>query len=52
MIEGPQDVLGKFQLCRELGFDGMELVSPLDFSAGEVRRASEKTGMPVHGWST
>jgi hexulose-6-phosphate isomerase len=49
MIQGPQDALGKFQLCRDLGYDGMELVSPADVSAADVRRASEATGLPVHG---
>ena len=49
MIEGPETVLGKFRLCKELGYDGMELISPADFSAAEVRGASEATGMPVHG---
>ncbi|MCA9260487.1 MAG: sugar phosphate isomerase/epimerase [Planctomycetales bacterium] len=49
MIEGPSDVLGKFQLCQELGFDGMELISPFDVAAAEIRRASDATQMPVHG---
>jgi L-ribulose-5-phosphate 3-epimerase len=48
MIAGGGSVLDKFQLQKELGYDGMELVSPWDGDADEVRRASEKTGMPVH----
>ena len=46
-IEG--SVLNKFQLQQELGYDGMELVSPSDLDPQEVRAASGKTGMPVHG---
>ena len=48
MIAGGGSVLEKFQLQKELGYDGMELVSPWDGDAEEVRLASEKTGMPVH----
>lgn len=48
MIAGGGSVLEKFQLQKELGYDGMELVSPWRGDAEEVRRASEKTGMLVH----
>jgi L-ribulose-5-phosphate 3-epimerase len=48
MIAGGGSVLDKFKLQKELGYDGMELVSPWDGDADEVRRASETTGMPVH----
>lgn len=49
MIQSGGSVLDKFELCRELGYDGMELVSPGGPTAKEVRAASESTGMPVHG---
>jgi len=49
MIQTGGTVLGKFQLCKELGYDGMELISPTKVSAKEIRAASETTGMPVHG---
>jgi hexulose-6-phosphate isomerase len=49
MIGGATTVAEKFALCRDLGYDGMELVSPADFTAAEVRAASEATGLPVHG---
>ena len=49
MIADGRTVAEKFQICKELGFDGMELVSPADFSAEEVREASQATGLPVHG---
>lgn len=49
MIETDGSVLEKFQLCKEVGFDGMELISPSDLQSDEVVRASLETGMPVHG---
>ncbi len=49
MIEGAPTVLDHFKICKELGYDGMELISPADFSAEEVRKASDATGLPVHG---
>jgi hexulose-6-phosphate isomerase len=49
MIGEGATVADKFALCRDLGYDGMELVSPADFTAVEVRTASEATGLPVHG---
>ena len=49
MIDFEGSVLDKFRLCQELGYDGMELVSPIDVSAKEIRQASEATAMPVHG---
>ena len=49
MIEGAPTVLDHFKICKDLGYDGMELISPADFSAREVRQASDATGMPVHG---
>ena len=49
MIQGQETVLDRFQVCRELGYDGMELDSPVSIAAREIRAASEATGMPVHG---
>lgn len=50
MIEISGSVLEKFQLCRDLGFSGMELISPFDgFTADEVVAARQATDMPVHG---
>jgi hexulose-6-phosphate isomerase len=46
-IEG--SVLDKFRVQKELGYDGMELIGPSLLPADEVRRASDDTGMPVHG---
>ncbi len=49
MIRGTTSVLERFQICKDLGYDGMELISPADFSADEVQKAKAATGMPVHG---
>ncbi len=49
MIGEGESVLDKFQLCRDLGYDGMELISPSNLKSNEVLEASQKTGMPVHG---
>ena len=49
MIGEGGSVLEKFQLQRELGYDGMELVSPTDLKVDELLAASRETGMPIHG---
>lgn len=49
MIQADGPALAKFELCRDLGFDGMELVSPGGPTADEARAASGATGLPVHG---
>jgi hexulose-6-phosphate isomerase len=50
MIEHPGTVTEKFQLCKDLGYTGMELISPLDgFSIADITAARQATGMPVHG---
>jgi hexulose-6-phosphate isomerase len=49
MIAGELSVRDRFQLQKELGYDGMELISPSNLDPREVRAASEHTGMPVHG---
>ncbi len=50
MIEHPGTVTEKFQLCKDLGYTGMELISPLEgFTIEDVLVASQTTGMPVHG---
>jgi L-ribulose-5-phosphate 3-epimerase len=49
MIQIEGTIVDKFQLQKELGYDGMELISPSDLNRAEVRAASEATGMPVHG---
>lgn len=46
-VEGP--AIERFRLCKELGFDGMELVSPNNPPIDELRAASATTEMPIHG---
>ncbi|TWT75609.1 fructoselysine 3-epimerase [Posidoniimonas polymericola] len=49
MINTDGSVLDKFELCKRLGYHGMELVSPGGPTTAEARAATEATGMPVHG---
>ena len=49
MIRTSGSVLDKFNLQKELGYDGMELVSPSGLDPKEVRSATAVSGMPVHG---
>ncbi len=49
MIREGDSVLAKFELQKELGYDGMELNSPANINRDEVVEASRTTGMPVHG---
>jgi hexulose-6-phosphate isomerase len=43
--------LQAFQLLREAGFDGVELISPNEMAVHEVLRARDKTGLVIHGVS-
>jgi hexulose-6-phosphate isomerase len=49
MIHGAASAAERFQLCKAVGFDGMEPVSPLEACVVEIRQASAATGLPVHG---
>lgn len=49
MVNVPGSLRDKFQVLKELGFDGVEMDSPTDLKADEVRAASDATGLPVHG---
>lgn len=49
MVQPGKTLLEKFQLLKELGFDGVELNSPGGPGAEEVHRAMEATGLIVHG---
>lgn len=49
MIQIDAPPLDKFQLCKELGFDGMELESPVDATTEELLAAARATQMPIHG---
>ena len=43
--------LATFQLLKEAGFEGVELISPNQLDTHEVLSACEKTGLVVHGVS-
>jgi len=49
MVEGDASTLDKFRLIQDLGFDGVELLSPNDLSRDEVLAARDETGLPIHG---
>jgi hexulose-6-phosphate isomerase len=49
MIDIDGSPLDKFALCKELGYDGMELISPGQPPIDELRAATAETGMPIHG---
>lgn len=49
MIEGSLSILEKFQLVRDLGFDGVELDSPNDLPSREVLDARGRTGVAIPG---
>src|SRR5271170_4778097 len=47
--EGP--VLPTFQMLKEAGFEGVELISPNKLDRDEVLSARDKTGLVIHGVS-
>jgi hexulose-6-phosphate isomerase len=47
--KGP--ILPTFELLKEAGFEGVELVSPNQLDRDEVLRARDKTGLVIHGVS-
>ncbi len=49
MVQAGGSVLEKFQIQKDLGYDGIEFVSPTDIDLKEVVAASRETGLPVHG---
>jgi hexulose-6-phosphate isomerase len=49
VTKGP--VLPTFQLLREAGFEGVELISPNQLNQAEVLSARDKTGLIIHGVS-
>ncbi len=49
MIRTEGSVLEKFQLIKDLGYDGVELDSPNDLDTREVLEARDKTGLEIPG---
>lgn len=51
MVEEPSlSILEKFQLLRDLGYDGVELDAPNDLPLDEVLNARDKTGLAIPGF--
>lgn len=49
MVTAGSTLLEKFQLVKELGYDGIELNSPNNLDLQEVLDARDATGLPIHG---
>ena len=49
MVQDGETVLAKFQLLKELGFDGVEIDSPSNLDLEEVNAARDATGLLVPG---
>ena len=50
MIQEPElSIAEKFQLLKDLGFDGVEMDSPNDLDNDEIIAARDATGLPIHG---
>ncbi|MEQ8767324.1 MAG: sugar phosphate isomerase/epimerase family protein [Planctomycetota bacterium] len=49
MVQESISLKEKFQLLKDLGFDGVELDSPNDLETSEVLAARDETGLPIHG---
>lgn len=47
--EDGMSILEKFQMLKELGFDGVEMDSPSDLDRDEVIRASKESGLQIPG---
>ncbi|MDP6849661.1 MAG: sugar phosphate isomerase/epimerase family protein [Planctomycetota bacterium] len=49
MVQEGDSLLAKFNLLKELGFDGVEMDSPNGYTTKEVLEARDKSGLPIHG---
>jgi len=50
MIQEPSlSIAEKFQLLKDLGFDGVEMESPNELDRSEVVAARDDVGLPIHG---
>jgi hexulose-6-phosphate isomerase len=47
MIKEELSLTDKFKLVKDLGFDGVELNSPVEFSLSELLDAKEKSGIEI-----
>jgi L-ribulose-5-phosphate 3-epimerase len=44
-----ENVLEQFQLLKDAGFEGVEILSPIDVARDAVLSARDKTGLVIHG---
>ena len=49
MVDEDVSLAEKFQMLKELGFDGVEMNSPNDYETQEVIDAQKMAGIPIHG---
>jgi hexulose-6-phosphate isomerase len=49
MVKGNMSILEKFQMLKDIGFDGVEMDSPNNLNNDEVIEASKKTGLEIPG---
>ena len=49
MVREGETLKEKFQLVKQLGFDGIELDSPNSLDPDEVLKARDEVGLPIHG---
>ena len=49
MVKEDLSIMDKFKLLKDVGFDGVELETPNDFSMKEVLQARDKTGLEIPG---
>jgi hexulose-6-phosphate isomerase len=49
MVRGNMPLLEKFQMLKELGYDGVEGASPNDLDPKEVLAARDQSGLTIHG---
>lgn len=49
MVGAGKTILEKFQIQKDLGFDGVEMDSPSQIDRVEVLAAARQTNMPIHG---
>lgn len=49
MVNENVSLTEKFEMLKEIGFDGVEMNSPNDYDTEEVIDARKTTGLPIHG---
>jgi len=49
MVKGDMSILDKFQMLKDIGFDGVEMDSPNDLDNDEIIEARNKTGLEIPG---